>query len=178
MFVELLLKNSENRKNCEFDSNIGYFPLFRPVLQTLFVLVQMVFIFLNGRLKIHFSKTISRFGIMNLISTNICIWMDVLVSEIIYEISKNDTATATFTNSNYLWSEINICDPKNYFSGLFSKSRSILYLCTITYNLICAGILLEIWTNLKNSTYFKPILVKNNEPKKNIQGIPCGITQK
>ena len=140
----------------------------------------MVFIFLNGRLNIGFSKTVSRFGIMNLISTNICIWMDLLISEIIYKISRNNfISEAKFTYSKYLWNQIDICDPKNYFSDLFSKSRSILYLCTIAYNLICTRILLEMWANLKNShTYFKPILVKNHEHEKKIQGIPCGFPQK
>ena len=171
MFVELLFRHSEKTNKYDFDSTIGYFSLLRAVLQTIFVLVQMFFIFLNGRLNIHFSKAASRIGIMNLISTNICMWMDVLISEINYKITKNDKDT----NSNHLWNNIAIYeDQKNYFSDLFSKCRSLLYFCTIIYNLISAGILLEMWTNLKNSsTYFKPILVKLHESNKKNDG--CNV---
>ena len=98
-------------------------------------------------------------------------WMDVLISEINYKITKNDKDT----NSNHLWNDIDIYeDQKNYFSDLFSKCRSLLYFCTIIYNLISAGILLEMWTNLKkSSTYFKPILVKLHESNKKSDG--CNV---
>ncbi|XP_059489984.1 proton channel OtopLc isoform X2 [Neocloeon triangulifer] len=58
-----------------------------PVLQMIFTFMQMYFIFMNSRLNIHRFKVISRFGLMHVVATNICVWIRTLVLESLKEVS-------------------------------------------------------------------------------------------
>ncbi|CAB3373036.1 Hypothetical predicted protein [Cloeon dipterum] len=58
-----------------------------PVLQMIFTFMQMYFIFMNSRLNIHRFKVISRFGLMHIVATNICVWIRTLVLESLKEVS-------------------------------------------------------------------------------------------
>ena len=51
-----------------------------------FVFVQMYFIFLNQKMNIYKNKFISRFGLMHMIATNLCVWFNVLILETSHEI--------------------------------------------------------------------------------------------
>ena len=84
-----------------FEQNVGehsdcnnLFSLLRPVLQMLFVFVQMYFIFLNQKMNIYKSKFVSRFGLMHMIATNLCIWFNVLILETSHEIMESRHAAS------------------------------------------------------------------------------------
>ena len=76
---------------------------FRPFLQITFVFVQMYFIFLNQKvsyssfmltsnyffyfqMNVYKNKFISRLGLMHMIATNLCVWLNVLIIETSHEI--------------------------------------------------------------------------------------------
>jgi hypothetical protein len=78
MFFELTMDSSANCKNL--------FSVIRPILQMSFVFVQMYFIFLNQKMNIYKNKFMSRFGLMHMIATNLCVWLHVLILETSHEI--------------------------------------------------------------------------------------------
>ncbi|KAK4311564.1 hypothetical protein Pmani_016929 [Petrolisthes manimaculis] len=57
-----------------------------PAARMLFTFIQMYFIFLNTRVAISRHRIIARFGLMHMIGTNLCIWLNVLVQETKHEI--------------------------------------------------------------------------------------------
>ena len=65
-----------------------------PSKQMFFVFVQMYFIFLNQKMNIYKSKFVSRFGLMHMIATNLCIWFNVLILETSHEIMHSRHATS------------------------------------------------------------------------------------
>ena len=79
MFFELNLEKSSNCNNL--------FSVIRPLLQVTFVFVQMYFIFLNQKMNIYKNKVMSRFGLMHMIATNLCTWVNILVTETSHSIS-------------------------------------------------------------------------------------------
>ena len=78
MFFEL---NMDKTAKC---SNL--FSVIRPLLQMIFVFVQMYFIFLNQKMNIYKNRFLSRFGLMHMIATNLCVWLNVLILETNHEI--------------------------------------------------------------------------------------------
>ncbi|XP_021961240.1 proton channel OtopLc isoform X3 [Folsomia candida] len=60
-----------------------------PLLQLIFTFMQMYFIFINARLRIHKFKIIARFGLMHVVATNLCVWLRILVRECLKEITKH-----------------------------------------------------------------------------------------
>ncbi|KAK4311568.1 hypothetical protein Pmani_016930 [Petrolisthes manimaculis] len=58
-----------------------------PAARMLFTFIQMYFIFLNSRATFSRHRIIARFGMMHMIGTNLCIWLNVLVQETEHEIS-------------------------------------------------------------------------------------------
>lgn len=78
MFFELNMDGSSDCKNL--------FSIIRPILQMSFVFVQMYFIFLNQKMNIYKNKLLSRFGLMHMIATNLCVWLNVLILETSHEI--------------------------------------------------------------------------------------------
>ena len=78
MFFEL---NMGKNAKC---SNL--FSVIRPLLQMIFVFVQMYFIFLNQKMNIYKNRFLSRFGLMHMIATNLCVWLNVLILETNHEI--------------------------------------------------------------------------------------------
>ncbi|XP_065206172.1 proton channel OtopLc isoform X2 [Planococcus citri] len=68
-----------------------------PVLQMVFTFMQMYFIFMNARLKIHRFKFIARFGLMHVMATNICVWIKTLVFESLNEIDRKPISYFNFT---------------------------------------------------------------------------------
>ena len=85
MFVE---QNWGENSDCN-----NVFSVLRPVLQMFFVFVQMYFIFLNQKMNIYKSKFVSRFGLMHMIATNLCIWFNVLILETSHEIMEGRHAS-------------------------------------------------------------------------------------
>ena len=78
MFIELTLDENADCGNL--------FSVIRPILQMTFVFVQMYFIFLNQKMNIYKNKFMSRFGLMHMIATNFCVWLNVLILETDHEI--------------------------------------------------------------------------------------------
>ena len=94
MFVE---QNWGENSDCN-----NVFSVLRPVLQMFFVFVQMYFIFLNQKMNIYKSKFVSRFGLMHMIATNLCIWFNVLILETSHEIMEGRHAST----HNHRWEMI------------------------------------------------------------------------
>ncbi|CAL4067730.1 unnamed protein product, partial [Meganyctiphanes norvegica] len=90
-----------------------------PGCSMLFTFIQMYFIFLNSRVAINKHRIIVRFGLMHMIGTNLCNWLNVLVKETKHEI---DTLTLKEHGWYRLWkSYINDSDE----SVLSSSSSSL-----------------------------------------------------
>ena len=164
MFFEL---NMGKNAKC---SNL--FSVIRPLLQMIFVFVQMYFIFLNQKMNIYKNRFLSRFGLMHMIATNLCVWLNVLILETNHEIvdlhlnSHHDRRdahqtyqeTESHTNqTGFLFSPtafdlnhlISQCQRNNnIMSNLLAKSGPFLFPCTIEYTLICAAVLFAMWKNI------------------------------
>ncbi|XP_018025126.1 uncharacterized protein LOC108680745 isoform X2 [Hyalella azteca] len=67
-----------------------------PLSRMLFTFIQMYFIFLNSRVAINKHRTVARFGLMHMIATNLCIWLNVLVEE-----TKHEIHSITHANSGH-----------------------------------------------------------------------------
>ncbi|ESO93944.1 hypothetical protein LOTGIDRAFT_228650, partial [Lottia gigantea] len=59
---------------------------FRPILHLFFTFIQLYFVFLNSKVCIQEYKLISRFGLMHLVATNICVWLENIIHETLIEI--------------------------------------------------------------------------------------------
>ena len=57
------------------------FYILRPSLLIIFIFMQMHFIFLNQKMNVFRRKFASRVGLMQLISTNVCVWVRALIVE-------------------------------------------------------------------------------------------------
>ncbi len=169
MFFELNMDKSADCKNL--------FSVIRPILQMTFVFIQMYFIFLNQKMNIYKNKFMSRFGLMHMIATNFCVWLNVLILETSHEIADshmdNEHTSASsddlhhheeagLHNSTSQYNGFGI-DPhmfdishmvslckrkKNIMSRLLTDSGPFLFPCTIEYSLICAAVLFVMWKNI------------------------------
>jgi len=176
MFIEL---NLDEDANCN-----SLLSVIRPTLQTTFVFVQMYFIFLNQKMNIYKNKLMSRLGLMHMIGTNFCIWLNVLILETDHEIHKmthhhkrdvHDEILTNATNSASFWMKfdishmIRVCQRhSNYImSDLLSDSGAFLFPCTIEYSLICAAILFIMWKSIaeEHEHYKVHILRRKNSRK-------------
>jgi len=158
MFFELTMDKNSNCSNL--------FSVIRPILQMIFVFVQMYFVFLNQKMNIYKNKFMSRFGLMHMIATNICVWLNVLILETDHEIKNikgsshhkrdaHEEMVTNFTTSANFWMKFDIshmssvCQRQNnIMSQLLADSGAFLFPCTIEYSLICAAILFIMWKNI------------------------------
>ncbi|KAG1689326.1 Proton channel OtopLc [Nymphon striatum] len=60
-----------------------------PCAQMTFTFVQLYFIFFNSKLCIRKSRNLSKFGLMHLVATNICVWLHILIQESVHQIVLN-----------------------------------------------------------------------------------------
>ena len=112
MFFELTMDKTSNCSNL--------FSVIRPILQMIFVFVQMYFVFLNQKMNIYKNKFMSRFGLMHMIATNICVWLNVLILETDHEIQNikgsshhkrdahEEEIVTNFTTSANFWMKFDI----------------------------------------------------------------------
>jgi len=73
----------------ELESNTicqSYMVAITPAVRMIFTFMQMYFIFLNSRMAISKVSLAKQFGLMHLIGTNLCVWLDVLIEETKHEI--------------------------------------------------------------------------------------------
>ena len=111
MFFELTMDKNSNCSNL--------FSVIRPILQMIFVFVQMYFVFLNQKMNIYKNKFMSRFGLMHMIATNFCVWLNVLILEKDHEIKNikgsshhkrdaHEEIVTNFTTSSNFWMKFDI----------------------------------------------------------------------
>jgi len=75
------LEPEEVLQDCE-----NFIALINPACRSLFIFAQMYFIFLNTKLTIYKYKKFARFGLMHMVATNLCVWMNVLIEETNHEL--------------------------------------------------------------------------------------------
>uniref|UniRef100_A0A0M3HZB6 Otopetrin-3 n=1 Tax=Ascaris lumbricoides TaxID=6252 RepID=A0A0M3HZB6_ASCLU len=138
----------------------GY-TLFISTLSTLFIFVQMHFIFCNSKIIVHGSVKIARLGMMHLTATNLWIWMRYILLE--EEATTKELAHANFasripvhhlfnkTSAELVHSqlqkhvEVELCKGAGCVLGSF---KEFMYTCVVEYALICAGVSFVFWTNV------------------------------
>ena len=75
-----------------------------PSVRMMFTFMQMYFIFLNSKMAVAKFRLGSQFGLMHMIGTNLCVWLNVLVQETRHEILQfynPDNNTITYTHLGY-----------------------------------------------------------------------------
>jgi len=64
----------------------NYMQALTPSVRMIFTFMQMYFIFLSSRMAVFKESLSSQFGLMHMIGTNLCVWLNVLVQETKHEI--------------------------------------------------------------------------------------------
>ncbi|CAK9826085.1 Proton channel OtopLc [Anthophora retusa] len=109
----------------------GPFRAITPGARLLLVTAQMHFIFLNSK-SLNLSKhtALAKLGLMHMIATNLCEWLQALVEETQHEIDQ-----LGHTHD----------DDDGILKSLLRDASPFLFPCTIEFSLICAVILFEMW---------------------------------
>ncbi|KAK9297913.1 hypothetical protein QLX08_008569 [Tetragonisca angustula] len=109
----------------------GPFRAITPGARLLLVTAQMHFIFLNSKsLSLAKHTALAKLGLMHMIATNLCEWLQALVEETQHEIDQlGDTHD----------------DEGGILKSLLRNASPFLFPCTIEFSLICAVILFEMW---------------------------------
>lgn len=109
----------------------GPFRAITPGARLLLVTAQMHFIFLNSKsLSLAKHTALAKLGLMHMIATNLCEWLQALVEETQHEIDQlGDTRD----------------DDDGILKSLLRDASPFLFPCTIEFSLICAVILFEMW---------------------------------
>ncbi|XP_046395427.1 proton channel OtopLc-like [Ischnura elegans] len=135
-----------------------------PATRMAFIIVQMQFIFLKNRqIESPRHRVAVRFGLMHMIATNLCVWLNVLVQETKHEIltfydpraateglqvdpvnrtSKGSAQPSVGRDGSADFYE---CRRTNIMGSLVQNASPFLFPCTIEYSLICAVILYAMW---------------------------------
>jgi hypothetical protein len=74
-----------------------------PAVRMIFTFMQMYFIFLNSKMAVYKLGLGAQFGLMHMIGTNLCVWLNVLVQETRHEILmfyNPDNGTITYPSTN------------------------------------------------------------------------------
>ncbi|CAH0560882.1 unnamed protein product [Brassicogethes aeneus] len=145
----------ELKNNIECDSNV--LQAITPATRMALTLVQVQFIFLNSKdFELNRHRTIARFGLMHMIATNLCEWLNVLVEETKHEIIHLGNHTLDHTNASMTKK---YCQEGDIMGSLVTNASPFLFPCTIEYSLICAVILFEMWKKVKT------VKIKNKQNK-------------
>jgi hypothetical protein len=99
----------------------SYMIALTPTVRMIFTFMQMYFIFLNSKMAVSKVSLTSQFGLMHMIGTNLCVWLNVLVQETKHEILNfynPDNKTISFRYEKAHKAYLNIPDgsTKNEFS--------------------------------------------------------------
>ncbi|XP_028966978.1 proton channel OtopLc [Galendromus occidentalis] len=136
-----------------------------PASRMAFTFFQLYFIFINSRVAINRYTTIARFGLMHMISSNLCVWLHVLIQETKHQIFdlasspsvENHTeiieqiVEAVHNRSKRSFPDIYCGQRDNIMGELVQNASPFLFPCTIEYSLICAGVLYIMWKNVGSS---------------------------
>ncbi len=122
-------------------------------------------------MNVYKNKFASRFGLMHMIATNLCVWINVLIMETKHEVLHyqdlyNEEITVNVNNDIDLHSNqtedkpvaehlvsyvLQACSTqRNVMGRLLSNSSPFLFPCTIEYSLICAAILYTMWSCIED----------------------------
>ncbi|XP_058796370.1 proton channel OtopLc-like [Phymastichus coffea] len=106
-----------------------------PATRLLLVTAQMHFIFLNSKdMVLTRHEALAKLGLMHMIATNVCEWLQALVEETRYEIVQLEHARDEEVSSG-----------AGMLRKLLRDASPFLFPCTIEFSLICAVILFEMW---------------------------------
>uniref|UniRef100_A0A1B6EG22 Otopetrin n=2 Tax=Clastoptera arizonana TaxID=38151 RepID=A0A1B6EG22_9HEMI len=131
-------------------------PAVTSALRMMIILFQMQFIFLNNKnMDLCQSYAISRFGLMHMIATNICEWLNVIVQETKHEINFLEEEILQGHHKSLNSTSALNCDHGEIMGNIVHNVSPFLFPCTIEYSLICAVIMLEIWKHVKVDQHSK-----------------------
>jgi len=133
-----------------------YFSMARSAFQMAFIFAQMVFIFSNQNLNIFkHNRLISYFGLMHMIATNLCLWLNVLIIEASHahdhdhEFCDTDNGRNKINDEDHHKRAANEDDTEeNPVTNLLQTAAPFLFPCKIEYSLICAAMLFVMWRNI------------------------------
>ncbi|KAK0166611.1 hypothetical protein PV327_004103 [Microctonus hyperodae] len=144
-------------------ASTGPFRAITPSARLLLVTAQMHFIFLNSKdLELARHGALAKLGLMHLIATNLCEWIQALVEETKHEIAQLELHDYELNEEGIL-------------KTLLTDASPFLFPCTIEFSLICAVILFEMWKRID-----KVIVVKNDGPMRSLHqlSIDCSSAHK
>ncbi|XP_008558208.1 proton channel OtopLc [Microplitis demolitor] len=114
-------------------ASAGPFKAITPSARLLLVTAQMHFIFLNSKdLELAKHSALAKLGLMHMIATNLCEWLQALVEETRHEIAQLELHDHELNEEGIL-------------KTLLTDASPFLFPCTIEFSLICAVILFEMW---------------------------------
>jgi len=143
-----------------FNENAGTLRIVNAALSLTFVFLQMLVIILCPRLNLVSGFGIPHFGFMHLLSTNIVIWVEMLIQEYQHTIHEMKHHEDHPPRGLYNTTEIddvfhNQEDIEEFFSQYFQfDSSSILIAFTIEFALIGATVFYNKWNNVESSYGF------------------------
>ncbi|KAI4497662.1 hypothetical protein M0802_007202 [Mischocyttarus mexicanus] len=109
----------------------GPFRAITPAARLLLITAQMHFIFLNSKnLELARLGALGKLGLMHMIATNLCEWLQALIEETHNEIDQLGHAYE---------------GEEGMLKSLLRDASPFLFPCTIEFSLICAVILFEMW---------------------------------
>ncbi|KAK0177006.1 hypothetical protein PV328_001098 [Microctonus aethiopoides] len=144
-------------------ASAGPFRAITPSARLLLVTAQMHFIFLNSKdLELARHGALAKLGLMHMIATNLCEWIQALVEETKHEIAQLELHDHELNEEGIL-------------KTLLTDASPFLFPCTIEFSLICAVILFEMWKRID-----KIIVVKSDGPMRSLHqlSIDCSNAHK
>lgn len=121
----------------------GPFSAITPAARLLLITAQMHFIFLNSKnLELPRHGALAKLGLMHMIATNLCEWLQALVEETQNEIDQLGHAYE---------------GDEGILKSLLRDASPFLFPCTIEFSLICAVILFEMWKRVDDKRESKRI---------------------
>ncbi|XP_046458899.1 proton channel OtopLc-like isoform X2 [Daphnia pulex] len=150
-----------------------------PAVRMAFTFIQMYFIFLNAKMSVYCKpRAIAYFGLMHIVATNLCVWLNVIIEETKHEIihhfshqgtedhhGNQNSSSTTIPNSDVvpehgsvvvesnalLSSLVDECKRSEMMGNVVQDASQFLFPCAIEYSLICAAILYVMWKNVSMS---------------------------
>ncbi|CAG9563617.1 unnamed protein product [Danaus chrysippus] len=176
----------------------------KPTFRILFMIAQTIFIFsYTDVLDPMRGVVLDRFGLMHLIATNVCEWLNVVIQETrddIRAVAFHEPALMRYTNiegpSRTTLTETNLTSPPNHLnetevitagqgleawscnvsnviSPLIRNMNPYLRPCGVEYSLLCSIIIVVIWNDVCTVPGSKPIASNSKLEKK-----PCSVRVK
>ncbi|EFX82850.1 hypothetical protein DAPPUDRAFT_302343 [Daphnia pulex] len=151
----------------------------QPASRMLFTFFQMYFVFLNAKIQIikNSNVIVARFGMMHIVATNLCVWLNVIVQETKHEILEQQgelghqqvsaghaeeplqIAGHQFHHQLSERSLSDECHRSDLMGTLTQNASPFLFPCAIEYSLICAAIMYEIWKHTGKDCHNRLMLV-------------------